>query len=77
MSDGPYAKWLAAFKPPDVSTPNSKRVCRAHAVRGSYCGRTEQTRSGLADDWAKVVCADCVAGGRADGLELPPIDGRG
>lgn len=62
MSDGPITKWRDAHVSPDVSTPNTHRVC--FAVEGhAYCGRTDPK---LTSTWQNVVCADCEAAYRAD-----------
>lgn len=72
MSAGPIKAEREGFRRPDVSTPNNVRVCKRGEGRAGYCGRISAKT--MTDSWAEVVCADCIAAGRADGLDLPPID---
>ena len=66
MSEGPIKQERDGWKPLQVSTPDSHRVCFDRKGRG-YCGRTsakERTSS-----WRKVVCWDCIAAALADGVK--------
>lgn len=64
MSEGPIEQWRDSWKPPQVSSKDSDRVCyqKLGFIR-AWCGRKAKVAY---DDWGKVTCSDCLAARRAD-----------
>lgn len=63
MSAGPIKQARDAWKPRQVSTNDSERVCAPNIDTGrSLCGRKNKRT----DVWTRVTCSDCHAAARAD-----------
>lgn len=63
MSEGPIKQARDAWKPRQVSTTDTARICAPDIAAGrSICGRKNKRT----DEWKRVTCADCHAAARAD-----------